>query len=421
MKFEVKKVENAKVELICTVDGDKWKDACKKAFKKLSSNIEIKGFRKGQAPESVLKKHISEVQTRAEAAQMLAQETFTEGVKENDLEVIDRPDLKLDNITEDFCQMTFVCPVEPDVELGDYKNLGYKVDEVSVDESEINSELDRLKAQKAEIVVKEEGVVEDGDIAVFDFEGLLDGQPFKGGSAENYELTIGSGRFIPGFEDQMKGMKAEEEKDLNVTFPEDYPVADLKAKPVVFKVKLHEIKKKVLAEIDDELIKDLKIENVNTVDEYKNYVKENILKTKKADAENKALETAVLKLIDESKIDIPPVMIEQETEAIFEEYTQTLMQNNLTVDQFLESSGKTLQEVKKGFEAQATKRVKTSLCLKKISAIEKLSVSEEEIDKEIENIATQYAMPLDEVKKYVDRRRVQSDLKLRKALEFIKK
>ena len=419
---EVKKVENCKVELTSTVDGDKWKDALKKAFKKLANSVEIKGFRKGQAPESVLKKHISNEQVQYEAAQGLAQDVLLKGIDEHELALIDRPELKIDAINDNECKFTFVCPVEPDVEIGDYKNLGYKVEDSSVTDGEVEAELDKLKEQKAELEIKEDGAVENGDIAVIDYEGFKDGVPFEGGKAENHELTIGSGTFIPGFEDQIIGMKAEEEKDINVTFPEDYHAEDLKGKAVVFKVKLHEIKKKVLATIDDELVKDLKIENVNTVDELKNYIKDTLLKNKQYEAENKALEEALNKLIENSKIDVPDAMVTRECDDMLQEYGQRLMQQGISLDQFMKITGQTADQLKENFKTEAIKRIKTSLCLKKISELEKVEVTKEDVDKAIEDMAKQYGLTVEQIKQYgLDENQVKADLKVQKALDIIKK
>lgn len=417
---EVKKIENAKVELTCTVNGDAWKEAVKKAFKKLASGLQIKGFRKGQAPESVLKKYITDEQCQFEAAQMIAQDTMVAGIKEHNLTLIDKPDLKVDAVNADECKLTFTCPVTPDVEIGDYKNLGYKVEDVAVDDSEVEKELDSLKDSKAEIVLKEDGALEKTDIAVMDFEGFKDGVPFEGGKGENYELTIGSGQFIPGFEDAMIGMKSGEEKEINVTFPEDYHVADLKGKPVVFKVKLHEIKKKVLAEITDELVKDLKIEKVNTVDELKTYIKDNILQNKKYNAENKAIEETLNKLVDVVKVDIPEVMIKTEVDAMFNEYSQRFLSQGISIEGFEKIMGKSVESIKEGFHDDAIKRIKTTLGLNKIAEIENVKVDQTAIDDEIKKMSEQYNMPVEEIRKYVTDEQVGSDLKLQQAVEFLK-
>ena len=418
---EVKKIENAKVELTCTVDGDKWKDAQKKAFKKLASNLEVKGFRKGQVPETIVKKHISLEQIQFEAAQDVAQDALLEGIKENELDLIDRPELNVNSINEDKCELKFTCAVTPDVKLGDYKNLEYKVEDVSVTDGDVEAELDKLKEQKAELEIKEDGAVEDGDIAVIDFEGFKDGVAFEGGKGENYDLKIGSNSFIPGFEEQLIGMKSGEEKDINVTFPEDYHVEDLKGQAVVFKIKLHEIKKKVLGTIDDELVKDLKINDVNTVDELKNYIKDNLLKNKKYEAENKALEELLNKLVEGCEIDVPEVMISNEENQMVQDYAQRFVQQGVTMDQFLKITGQTIEQLKENFKPEAIKRIKTTLCLAEISKVEKLEATAEDIEKGYDDLAKQYNIPVEEVKKYVTDDQIKSDLKVQKALDFLKK
>ena len=277
---EYKKIENSKVELQCTLDGEKWADAQKAAFKKLAAKVEVKGFRKGQAPKNLVEKYVPHQEVLLDAAENLAQEALTDAIKEHDVELIDRPQLKLDEINDDKCVMTFECTVTPDVELGDYKKIEYKVEEVTVEDKEVDDDIARLLDRKADLELKEDGAVEDGDTAVIDFEGFLNGEAFDGGKGDNYDLVIGSHTFIPGFEDQLVGMKSEETKDINVTFPEDYQAENLKGKEVTFKVTVHEIKKKVLPVLDDEFVKDQKITDVNTVDELKAYTKDELLKQK---------------------------------------------------------------------------------------------------------------------------------------------
>ena len=418
---EVKRIENAKVEVTCTVDGDKWKNAVKKAFKKLSSNLEIKGFRKGQAPESVVRKHLSDEQVNYEAALCVADDTLKDACKEHDLDLIDRPGIKDVKPTKDSCTLVFECPVAPEIELDDYSNLGYKVEEAKVTDEDVENEMNKLKEQKAELEVKEDGTLENGDISIIDFEGFKDGVPFDGGKGENYELTIGSNQFIPGFEEQLIGMKPEEEKEINVTFPENYHVADLKGKAVTFKVKLHEIKKKVLATIDDELVKDLKIKDVETVDQLKEYYKKNLLDTRTYQNKNKAEEELVDKLIEKVKVDLPQVMVDRESEQMVNEYSQRFMQQGFSLDQFLKMTGQKLEDMKKNFEPEAIKRIKTTLALNKIASIEKITPTDDEVNEYFEKMSKDYNMPVDDIKKYVSADQVKSDLKLQKALELLKK
>lgn len=418
---DVKRIENAKVELTCTVDGDKWQNALKKAFKKLSSNLEVKGFRKGQAPASVVKKHISDDQVNYEAALCVADEALKAACDEHDLDLIDRPGITDVKPSADSCTLVFECPVSPEIELEDYKSIEYKVEEAVVTDEEVEAEVNKLKEQKAELEIKEDGALENGDISVIDFEGFKDGVAFDGGKGENYELTIGSNQFIPGFEEQMIGMKPEEEKEINVTFPENYHVEDLKGQPVVFKVKLHEIKKKVLAEINDELVKELNIKEVETVDQLKEYYKKNLLDTKNYQNKNKAEEDLINALIEKVKVDLPQVMIDREAEQMVNDYGQRFMQQGFTLDQFLQMTGQKIEDLKKNFEPDAVKRIKTTLALKKIATLEKITPTDEEVENYFADMSKNYGMPVEEIKKYVNADQVKSDLKLQKALDLLKK
>ena len=239
---EYRKIENAKAELKCTLDGEKWAEAQKTCFKKLAAKVEVKGFRKGQAPKNLVEKYVSHNEVLLDAAESLAQQALTDAVKEHDVQLIDRPNLKVDEINDEKCVLTFECAVAPDVKLGDYKAIEYKVDEVTVDDKDVDDDILKLLERKADLELVEDGTVESGNTAVIDFEGFVDGVAFEGGKGENYDLVIGSNTFIPGFEDQLIGMKAEETKDINVKFPEDYQAENLKGKDATFKIKLHEIK-----------------------------------------------------------------------------------------------------------------------------------------------------------------------------------
>ena len=417
---EIKKVENAKVEITSVVDGEKWAEAYNKAFNKLAAKTSIDGFRKGKAPKNILKKVINPQSVCYEAVDEIAQSVLEEAIKEHSVELIDRPELNLGTVNETSCTFIFTCPVPPDVELGDYKNLGYHVEEVSVTDGDVEAELDKLKEQKAELEIKEEGELENGDISVIDYEGFKDGVPFEGGKGENFELTIGSGQFIPGFEEQLIGMKTEEEKEINVTFPENYHVEELKGQPVIFKVKLHEIKKKVLPELYEELIKDLKIENVNTLDELKEYYRANLLKSRKDWAENKALDEAINKLVEEATVEIPEVMINSMCDNMINEYGQQFMAQGLSMEQFRSMFGENVDGLRNAFRPEAEKRVKTNLCLNKLAELENLNVGAEDLEKYYSDLAETYSMPVEDVKKYIPESNAKEDLKVQKALDFIR-
>ncbi len=418
---EYKKIEDGKAELTCAIKGEKWEAATKKAFDKLVKKLDIKGFRKGQVPASLAKKYITDEACWYEAASELSNEAFKEALDEHHVDLIDQASMDLKEIGAEGVTIVFNCPVKPDVTLGDYKALKYELEEVTVTDEEVEAEINKTLERKGDLELKEDGTVEDGDTVVIDFEGFKDEVAFDGGKADNYELVIGSHSFIPGFEEQVIGMKSEETKDINVTFPEDYHVEELKGAPVVFKVTVHEIKKKVLPTLDDEFVKELKIENVETVDAYKEHVKESILSGKKAEAERKADEKLLKALCDEATINIPSVMIEKETEAMLNDQAARLQYQGIPFDQYLKIIGQTREDIKKQLEESATARIKTTLCLEEVAKLENLEASDDDIEKYYDDMAKGYGMDVAEVKKYVPKENIIDDVKLQKAVDFLKK
>ncbi|MBR4461000.1 MAG: trigger factor [Erysipelotrichaceae bacterium] len=417
---EYKKIENAKAELTCTLEGEEWEKAKKTAFRKLASKVEIKGFRKGQAPKNLVNKYINNQEVLLDAAESLAQKAMDDAIKEHELTLIDRPELKIDEMLDEKCVLTFSCPVLPDVKLGDYKALKYEVEDVKVEDKEVNDEVARNLDRKADLELKDEGEVEDGDTVVIDFEGFLDDVPFEGGKADNHELLIGSHSFIPGFEDQLIGMKAEEEKDINVVFPEDYHAEELKGKPARFHVTVHEIKKKVLPEYNDEFVKELKIDDVETVEAYENYIRSNIEQRKKdqatQDAENKLID----ELSDIVEAEIPQVMIDSELQSMIQNYETRLMQQGISLSQFMQLTGQTIDGLKETMKEDALKRVKINLGLAEIVKKEKIAISPEDVNAEYERMADLYGLTVEELHNYVPEDTLLDDLKLQKALDLLK-
>ena len=418
---EYKKIENAKAELKCTLEGETWESAKESAFKKIAGKVEIKGFRKGQAPKHLVEKYISHNEVLLEAAESLAQKTLENAVEEHDLTLIDRPELKVDEINDDKCVLTFVCPVLPDVKLGDYKSIEYKVEEAKVDDKEVDDQIVTLLNQKADLELKEDGEVEDGDTTVIDFEGFKDGEPFEGGKADNYDLVIGSNSFIPGFEQQLIGMKAEETKEIDVTFPDTYHVEELKGQPAKFKVTVHEIKKKVLPELNDEFAAELKYENVNTVEDLKKYTKDNLLKRKEDDNKRKAEDDLIDKLVEMTEVDIPDVLVKSETDNIVQNYEQNFMQQGFSLAQFLQMTGQKMEDFRDSLKENAIKRIKVNLALDEIGKLEKVEVSDDDVNEEYKKMSEMYSMDIEDVKKYVPASSIKSDLKYQKTLDFLKK
>ena len=412
--------EKSTGELLATVEGDTWKNAQKKAFKKLAKKVNLPGFRPGQAPEKLVRKHISSQNILFEAVDEVAADALAEGIKEHGIEMIARPSLDFDSIDEEKVVLKFNITVKPVVTLGDYKGLDIKKEEVSVEDADIDAEIARLQDRFADLVVKEEGKVENGDTAVIDFEGFKDGVAFEGGKGDNYPLVIGSGTFIPGFEEQVLGMGIEETKDINVTFPEEYQAADLAGQPVVFKVTVHEIKSKVLPEVNDELVKQAEIKDVETLDAYKEYTRKNLETSKTNQAEQKFENELLTAICDGAAVEIPDVMVDDETDAMMRDFAQRLQYQGMSIDQYYQFTGQNEEMIRGEMSKDAYNKVKVRLVLEAIAGAEKLEVNEEEINQEVEKIAGMYNMPAEKVKELISNDAIGYDLRIRKALELVK-
>ena len=417
-KWELK--EKSTGELVATVEGEDWKQAQKKAFNKIKKNINIPGFRKGQAPAALIKKQIPAQNILMDAVEAVANDVLSDGVEEHKLVLVDRPELRIDEINEEKVILKFICAVKPEVKLGDYKGLPIKKKATRVTQKDIDAEVERLQQRYADMVVKEEGNVESGDTAVIDFEGFKDGVAFDGGKAESYPLEIGSGAFIPGFEDQLIGMAKEETKDINVTFPEDYQVAELAGQPVVFKVTVHEIKTKVLPEAKDELSKEAKIKDVETMEDYRAYVKKNLSERKDRENEENFTNELLEKVVANAEVEIPDAMIERETDEMVREITQRLSAQGFTLEQFAQVTGQDEEKIRAEVRQDAEKKVRVRLVLEAVAEAEQFEISDEEIDAELKAIADQYSMQIEQVRNLISHDAVSYDLRQRKALELIK-
>lgn len=416
--------EKSQGELEVTIDGEEWQKAQKKAFDKIAKNIKIDGFRQGKVPTSMLKKYVSEEQVRMEAVDFVATEALTKGYEEHQLQPIARPELDIPAISNESVTLKFTVTVSPEVKLGKYKGLKMKAIDTEVSEEDLNKEINRILANYAEIVVKEgEGVkVEKGDIAVIDFEGFKaeNDEAFEGGKGENYPLEIGSGTFIPGFEDQLVGVKLGSRKKVKVTFPENYGAADLAGKEAYFKCKVNEIKTKKLPELDEELVKELNAPDCNTPEEFKNFIKGRMGEAKKRTLESEAFDEVMEKIVSKSEVEIPDVMIEEESDNLMIEFSQRLQQSGYSIDDFAKASGKSADEIKTEMWEDATGRVKTRLVLEAIAKEEGIKVTPEEIDEEYKNIATRYGMEEKKVRQMARVDLVGYDIVLRKASNLVR-
>ena len=417
---EYKKLENAKAEIVCEIDKDVWAKAQEKAFNKAASKVQIKGFRKGQAPKNLVRQAISENNVMLDAVEALAQDALTSCIKEHNVELIDRPELKIEKMTPEQCVLVFTCPVKPDVVLGEYKNLGYEVAEPEVADGEIDAEINMQRERKADLELKEEGEVEMGDTAVIDFEGFKDGVAFPGGKGDNYDLEIGSHSFIPGFEEQLVGMKSEETKDIEVTFPENYQAEELKGAAATFKVTVHEIKKKVLPELDDEFVKTLAIENVNTAEELKEHYRKQIRDRKYRDAEADANNKLLEKLAENCFVEVPAVMVDEEVDNAIRNYESQFAQQGVTLADYLKITGQEMEAFKESQRESAEKRVKMELILEAIAKAEGLEPTEEDLEKEYQRWADAYGMKVEDIKSVLNADMLKEDLLRSLAMDFVK-
>ena len=417
-KWELK--EKSTGELVATVEGDDWKRAQKKAFNKIKKNINMPGFRKGQAPEALIKKQIPVQNILMDAVEAIANDVLSDGVDEHKLVLVDRPELRIDELNEEKAILKFICAVKPEVKLGEYKGLPIKKKATRVTQKDIDGEVERLQQRYADLVVKEEGTVENGDTAVIDFEGFKDGVAFEGGKGESYPLEIGSGAFIPGCEEQLVGMAKEETKDINVTFPENYQVADLAGQPVVFKVTVHDIKTKVLPEANDELIKEAKIKDVETMEDYRAYVKKNMTERKDRENEENFTNDVIDAVLGNAEVEIPDAMIERETDEMVREITQRLSAQGFTLEQFAQVTGQDEAKIRSEVRQDAEKKVRVRLVLEAVAEAEQIEISDEEIEAELKAIADQYSMQIEQVRNLISHDAVSYDLRQRKALELIK-
>ncbi|MBS5112025.1 MAG: trigger factor [Coprobacillus cateniformis] len=422
METVCNKLENCMVEVKVTFTTEEWKDAQDKALKKLAKNVKIDGFRQGKAPAKLVKARVGKGAILEEATDIILQKNYAGILLDNDVHPVGQPEVKIDELTEETLKVTVNAPVAPEVTLGQYKGLEVKKGQVKVTKKEIEAELKNYQNQFAELVIKEEGTVENGDTAVIDFEGFKDGEAFEGGNGENYPLEIGSGSFIPGFEEQLVGMGIDEEKEINVTFPENYQAAELAGQAVVFKVKVHEIKSKILPEIDDELAKDVNIDGIETLADLETYTKEQIKNRKQSEVESKFSDDIFNAVIENTPLEVPEVMVETEVQQMLREVEQNLSQQGLNMELFQQLTGKTTDDMKAEMREQAEKRVKFNLILAEIVKVENIEVSEEELDEEIKEIATYYGREFDEVKKLFESQlgQIKSDLATRKAVQLIK-
>ncbi len=409
-------------EIVIKVEGKEWQDALDKAFKKANAKAKIDGFRPGKAPKDVYLKHYGVESLFMEASNIAVESAYQKMVEENKgVEIAAQPILDIKSIDEKYIEYVFTITLKPEVKLGKYKGLGIKKEEVKVSKKEIDEAINHMREHYKENVLKE-GSIAKGDIAVIDFEGFKDGKAFDGGKGENYSLEIGSNTFIPGFEDQLIGMKAGEEKDINVTFPEDYHAENLKGAPVVFKVKVNEVKEVKIPELDKEFFEDLGMDGIDSKEALEAQVKENITAQKDKEADDKYIDALLAKIAENTEIDVPDTMINDETDRMVDSFAEHITMQGITIEQFYKFTNSTKETLKEQYKEEATKRIKYRLILEAIIKAEKITVSDKEVDEKLEEIATKYNMTKEEVKKQYGENidYIKYDLEVNKAFDIIK-
>lgn len=420
MSIKVEKTDNKnELKLEFTVEAAKFDEAMKKVYFKTAKYFNVPGFRKGKAPMNIVERYYGDEIFYEDTFNEILQEVYEKELLENNITAVSYPDLDIKQIGKGKDLIfTAVVQTKPEVTPGKYKGIELKKVEYNVSDEDIDHELGHMAERNARIVTVEDRPVENGDITVIDFEGFVDGKAFEGGKAEEHELTIGSNTFIPGFEDQIIGMKIEEEKDIQVKFPDEYFSKELAGKDATFKVKLHEIKKKELPAIDDELAKD--VSEFDTLADLKKSIKDKLTKENETRAKYEMEEAAIKAVCDNTEIDIPSGMIETEIDNMQKDIENRMQYQGLTLDQYLQMVGKTKAEFRKDYEEQAKEAVKSRLVLEAVSKAEKIEATDEEIDEKIKEMAENYGKTADDLKdNEALRNYLKGNIETEKTIDFI--
>ena len=422
MNCKVEKTKNAnEIKLEITVEAAKFDEAIKKVYFKSAKYFNIPGFRKGKAPMQIVEKYYGKEIFYEDAFNEVAGEALDEAVKENKLEVVSRPDIEVEQIEKGKdLKFSAIMQTKPEAEVSKYKGIEIKKVEYNVTDEDINHELGHMQEHNSRLISIEDRPVESGDIATIDFEGFVDGKAFEGGKAENHDLEIGSNTFIPGFEDQIIGMKIDEEKDVVVKFPEEYFSKDLAGKDAVFKVKVHEIKKKELPKLDDEFAKD--VSEFDTLKELEASIKERLEKDNAQKAKYETEEAAIKAVCDKSKVEIPSGMVNMEVDHMIQDINQRLSYQGLKLEQYLKMIGKTEEEVRKEYEPQAIEAIKSRLTLEAVRKAEKIEATDEEINAKLEEMAKNYGKKVEEISDNENLKDyIKEGIESEKAIDFIVK
>jgi len=412
--------EDGKVVIAFSATKEEFAKGLDQAFKRAVKRVNAPGFRKGKLPRAVFNKMYGEEALFQDAVDFVLPAAYTKAIDELEVSPLAMPDIDVKEISkEEGVKFEAVVTVKPNVELGEYKNLGLEKDSVEVTDADVEERLDSLLSRQAEWQIKE-GESKKGDIVVIDFKGFIGDEAFEGGEAKGYELELGSGSFIPGFEEQLEGKVAPVDTEVNVTFPENYQVADLAGKAARFEVTVHDVKEKVLPELTDEFVKEFTKEAASTVAEYKEKLKEEIKLEKENLAEKSYSDKVISTAVENAKVSVPEKLVEQEVNSMFEQFTGNLSRQGLSFDLYEQFTGKGEADLKAEMKSDAENKIKTSFVLGEIAEVEKVEVTEADIDAEVKELATMYNMTEEGIKQRISVEDLRGELVIQKTVDFLK-
>ena len=412
--------EDGKVVIAFSATKEEFAKGLDQAFKRAVKRVNAPGFRKGKLPRAVFNKMYGEEALYQDAVDYVLPRAYTKAIDELEVSPLAMPDIDVKEISkEEGVKFEAVVTVKPNVELGEYKNLGLEKESVEVTDADVEERLDSLLSRQAEWQIKE-GESKKGDIVVIDFKGFIGDEAFEGGEAKGYELELGSGSFIPGFEEQLEGKVAPVDTEVNVTFPENYQVADLAGKEAKFEVTVHDVKEKVLPELTDEFVKEFTKEAASTVAEYKEKLKEEIKLEKENLAEKSYSDKVISTAVENAKLSVPEKLVEQEVDSMFEQFTGNLSRQGLSFDLYQQFTGKGEAELKAEMKSDAENKIKTSFVLGEIAEVEKVEVTDADIDAEVKELATMYNMTEEGIKQRISVEDLRGELVIQKTVDFLK-
>ena len=421
MSVQVEKLEKNMAKLTIEVSSEEFENAIAKAYKKNKNKISMPGFRKGKAPRAMIEKMYGKGIFYEDAANSIIPDAYADAAKESELEIVAQPEIDVTQI-ESGKPFIFTATValKPEVALGEYKGIEVEKKEVEVTDEEVEAEINKVRESNARMLDIDDRATQDGDTVLIDFDGYVDGKQFEGGKADDYSLVLGSHSFIDNFEEQLVGKNIGDDVEVNVTFPENYQAEELQGKPAVFKVKIKEIKVKELPELDDDFAQD--VSNFDTIAEYKEDLKKKLTENKEEALKREREEAVIGKIIENAQMDIPEQMVDAQTRQMTQEFAQRLSSQGLSIDQYMQFTGLTPQKMIEELKPQALKRIQSRLVLEAVVAAENIETTEEELDKEIENMASMYQMEVDKLKEVIgeeEKKQIGLDLAVQKAVEMV--